>query len=272
MQDEGILWSVDNGLLVVELAPGGDGSIPMKRITETVTVDAGPRWDETYEEQRERITEQWSLWDAQRGKIVEVCIGEGITSIPAEAFSGMENLRHVRLPGSLGGIAPRTFRGLSNLESVSISEGTWWIGERAFEGCKALRSVMLPSTLRKVCDSAFSECANLEGIALPQGLNEIGAFAFSGCVSLTSAIIPEGVTKIGGQAFFKCGNLVNVSIPDSATEVGRSAFSSCGGLQEASVPRGMSTQQLDDVFGYYGSGKRVKYRRRSALSGLFGKK
>ena len=272
MQDEGILWSVDNGVLTVELAPDGDGSIPMERRTETVTVEAGPRWDETVSEERERIVAEWAPWNALRDEIVEVRIGEGITSLPKKAVSGMVNLRRVHLPGTLARIEPWAFAGCQSLESVEMREGTKWIGERAFQGCKALNGIVLPSTVWAICDSAFSDCTALEGIALPQALREIGDFAFSGCARLTSAVIPEGVTKIGKQAFFSCENLTSASIPDSAAKIGHGAFSGCDKLQEVTVPRRMGTQELDDVFGYYGSGKRVKYRHRSALSGLFGKK
>lgn len=267
----GIIWSFENGVLTVGPASNG-GPIPVERRTETMTVEAGPRWDELVSEERERIVAEWAPWNALRGDVVEVRIGEGITSLPKKAVSGMAKLKIVHLPGTLAQIEPWTFASCQNLESVEMHEGTKWIGERAFQGCKALKGIALPSTVWAICDSAFSDCAALEEIALPQALREIGDFAFSGCAHLTSAVIPEGVTKIGTQAFFRCENLATVSIPDSAAKIGHGAFSGCDSLQEATVPRRMGTQELNDVFGYYGSGKRVKYRRRSALSGLFGKK
>ena len=80
--DEGILWSVDNGVLTIDLAPGGNGSIPMHNTTETYTHYTEVDSDEVYSDERERVLGYQTPWAERTNEIVEVRIGEGITSIP----------------------------------------------------------------------------------------------------------------------------------------------------------------------------------------------
>lgn len=66
------------------------------------------------------------------------------TSIPANALSGLENLKTVVLPQGVTEIGEAAFKDCKNLESVTIP-GVTTIGEGAFYGCENLTSVLLPA-------------------------------------------------------------------------------------------------------------------------------
>ncbi|MDE6768888.1 MAG: leucine-rich repeat protein, partial [Muribaculaceae bacterium] len=64
--------------------------------------------------------------------------------LPAQALSGLENLKTVVLPENVTTIGEGAFQGCKNLESVTIP-GVSAIGEGAFYGCDNLTSVLLPA-------------------------------------------------------------------------------------------------------------------------------
>lgn len=288
-EDGGILWSVDvDGMLTVELAPGGDGSIPMHNVTET-SVDYEIDNGEEYVHERKRIVAYVEPWRERRAEITEARIGEGITAIPAHAFSGMKDLRRVSLPTSLREIGDEAFA-CSDIETVGIQDGLQRIGTGAFELCNQLKEIILPGSLSSmghrvfhgcrnlqsatfgdgtwsINDRAFWDCKGLKSVRLPSTLREIGEGAFCGCKCLAAIDFPDVLREIGSAAFSGCEALKRVDVPDSVEKIGDHAFLGC---EEATVPHHI--ENLDQVFGYAHDGRRIKRRRKSLLSGLFGKK
>lgn len=66
------------------------------------------------------------------------------TTIPDNAFSGMENLQNVTLPATVTEIGSGAFEGCSSIETLNLV-GVTSIGEGAFDGCNSLTSILLPS-------------------------------------------------------------------------------------------------------------------------------
>ncbi len=66
------------------------------------------------------------------------------TTIPDNAFAGMEHLQSVTLPATVTEIGAGAFDGCSNIETLNLI-GVTSIGEGAFEGCNSLTSILLPS-------------------------------------------------------------------------------------------------------------------------------
>jgi hypothetical protein len=89
-----------------------------------------------------------------------------VSSIPASAFSGLENLETVDIKG------PRSF----------ILCG------RAFEGCLSLRSVILTGLTALTGDFHFAECVNLLSVAMPALaiVPKVNQNIFKSCTALTS--------------------------------------------------------------------------------------
>lgn len=70
-----------------------------------------------------------NCWRYLRDSVTEIKIGEGITSIPDEAFAYFKNLK-----------------------TVTLSEGMLSIGEKAFYSCGALRNITIPDSVTTIGD------------------------------------------------------------------------------------------------------------------------
>ena len=135
------------------------------------------------------------------GKIGNVDIPEGVTSIAAFSFAICPNLSYVRIPSSVTSIGEYAFGRYRGLTGVTIPAGVTSIGNRAFSGCYELQNVNISSGVTSIGANAFSNCRSLTELTIPDGMTSIGEYAFSKCRSLTKIILPESVTSIGDNAF-----------------------------------------------------------------------
>ena len=95
-----------------------------------------------------------------------------------------------------------------------------------FRGCSNLTSVTIPNSVTVIGDRAFQNCSGLTSIIIPNLVTSIGNYAFYGCSGLTgSLIIPNSVTSIGSYAFQNCNGLTSVTLPNSVSSIGSNAFS-----------------------------------------------
>ena len=85
-------------------------------------------------------------WDST--KVVDVLVGEGITSLSTELFRGYTNIRDVHLPSTLTALGTGAFRG-SSLRSINIPESVRTIPSYCFSGCQ-LPKIVLPSTITAI--------------------------------------------------------------------------------------------------------------------------
>ena len=120
--------------------------------------------------------------------IVDVQIGECVTTIGEYALAWCENLSGLTIPNSV-----TTF------------------GNYALLGCSSITSVNIPSGVTRVNKGAFEGCSSLSSITIPSGVTYIGEFAFSDNDSLTNVEIPSRVTEIGRQAFSHCTSLASIT-------------------------------------------------------------
>ena len=109
----------------------------------------------------------YSIARESMGSLKEVVIGEGITEIGNDAFSGWYSKTDADGNGYLAGI-----------EMV-----TW------------------PSTLEKIGDFAFRYQDNLTKIQLPESVKEIGSYAFAECTGLEGLLISNDTASIYYAAF-----------------------------------------------------------------------
>ena len=144
--------------------------------------------------------------------IVQVDIGNTVTSIGVEAFSSCTSLTSVTIPDSVTIIGLDAFMGCSRLTSVTIPDSVTSIGSSAFNGCDVLMSVTIPNSVTSIEESAFNNCSSLTSVTIPNSVTSIGSEAFYGCSSLTSVTIPDSVTSIGYDVFSNCSNLTSVTI------------------------------------------------------------
>ena len=121
--------------------------------------------------------------------LVSVEIGDCVTSIGNNAFSGYTTLSSVTIPNSVTSI-----------------------GNSAFRECTSLTSVTIPNSVTSIGNSAFRECTSLTSIDIPSGVTSIGIYAFRGCIGLTSIDIPSSITSLNNYAFSGCSSLTSVTV------------------------------------------------------------
>ena len=203
-----------------------------------------------------------------------------------------------------GEISSQTFSGLTNLRTVKINDGITEIGYSAFYNCTALTSVSLPDSLTMIAAFAFEGCSSLTSISLPDSITEIYSGAFDGtaitsirfpagmeyvdhignCASLETIELPENLSENfkGGDFVANCPNLKEIKIsssnknfstvdgvlfnkektvlikcpegktgsyiiPDSVTTIGESAFKDCTNLTSITIPESV-TAICDSAF------------------------
>lgn len=139
-------------------------------------------------------------------------------------FCGMETIRDVTIGDGVTSISGNAFSGCSGLTSVTIGNRVTSIGSDAFYKCSSLRSINIPNSVTSIGNNTFSGCSGLTSITIPNSVTSIGRYAFYGCKGLTSITIPNGVTSIGSDVFRGCSVLTSITIPNSVTNIGRDAF------------------------------------------------
>ncbi len=157
------------------------------------------------------------------GKIEQIVISNGVTSIGRDAFAGCTGLTSITIPNSVTSI-----------------------GREAFAGCSGLTSVTIPNSVTSIESSVFCGCKGLTSITIPNSVTSIGSSAFYGCKGLTSITIPNSVTSIGNNAFSNCTNLLSVTINGNISNMGNNVFSSCSNLNKVywNVPNADISESL----------------------------
>ncbi|MDO5137436.1 MAG: leucine-rich repeat protein [Oscillospiraceae bacterium] len=187
-------------------------------------------------------------------KVIEVVIGEGVTSIGDYAFCN-STMRSISLPESLQTIGNAAFYGCTGVESFHIPAGVVSIDHGAFAGSSynsKLNSITVEddNTVYSSIDGVVysRNGKTLEAypsgrdghFSIPKEVQEIGYSAFSGCKKLTGISIPENVTEIGDIAFALTG-LSEVAIPSSVDYIGERAFINCRRLEKVIIEAPIST-------------------------------
>ncbi|MDD6610696.1 MAG: leucine-rich repeat protein [Clostridiales bacterium] len=169
-------------------------------------------------------------WYQLQNQIIEVDIGNSVTSIGNCAFYSCDSLTSVTIGNGVTSIGNYAFYDCHSLTSVTIPDSVTTMGKHTFQGCSSLESVTIPDSVTSIGYNAFSDCGSLTSVTIPDSVTSIGSSAFYGCGSLTSVTIPDTVTSIGSWAFAYCDSLTSVTIPDSVTSIGNYAFEGCDNL------------------------------------------
>ena len=156
--------------------------------------------------------------------VASITIHNDTKLIYGSSFSGCTALMNVTIGDSVTSIGEYAFYRCSGLTSITIPDSVTSIGTSAFYGCDGLTSVTIPDSVTSIGHQAFLGCSGLTSIIIPDSVTSIGYRAFYGCSGLTSVTIGNAVTSIGDSAFEDCSGLTSVTIGNAVTSIGDSAF------------------------------------------------
>ena len=137
-------------------------------------------------------------------------IPNNITSIATGAFLGCD-FTTLNIGDGITTISNELFSGMTSLQLINFGTKLQTIGSKAFYGCTALRLSKLPTGVTTIGTSAFYGCKAISNLTLPQGLTAIGNGAFASCTKLTNLTLPSSVTSIEANAFSDCSKLAVVN-------------------------------------------------------------
>lgn len=261
-----IKWSLDkNGLLTIS----GTGKMP------------------------DFSSAQSTPWDKNRIRSLE--IGNEITYIGMNAFSGCAELVEVEISTSVELIGSKAFSMCTKLAQVSMYSGVTSIGESAFQGCSSLEIVTLPDTLEKIGRSAFADCGSTISYLYAGSLAQWGTVTYdsaddpltNGYVQYRNGskysymngrsgstaswkLLPDGTLRIlgsgeviapaniSGEAYWTAGDVKYAIVDVGITKIGGSVFKDCTALVGISLPVSLMTIGDDAFIGCTGL-KSVRY-------------
>lgn len=184
-------------------------------------------------------TSGWGLSFADRTDIVAAVIGDGVTHIGYNAFTGCSSLAKVTLPAGLKRICMSAFEGCSSLASVKIPAGVTEIEASAFQGCSSLQSLSIGHGVRTIGRRAFKECTSLRVLELPDGVMTIESKAFEACTSIKTLKIGNvgfgKIQYINGMSFAGCTSLERVVTESYTTVFQKFGFANCPALTSARI-------------------------------------
>jgi len=175
-----------------------------------------------------------------------------ITSIGNEAFYGCIQLQFSRdngeqvsfiTPTAIESFGEGAFRDCHLLPSITLSESLTEIGAYSFAGCNQLRSVKLPSSIETLEEGAFMDCGTLSQVDLSSANNikNIPNHCFDSCDELLSITIPSFITVIGNYAFYGSDRMASITWHDGVTSIGNYAFMGTGISGKLDLPSGIKT-------------------------------
>ncbi len=117
-----------------------------------------------------------------------ITIGEGVTDIPNRAFYGLNNLVDVGLGDNVTSISYSAFSDCERLRYIELPDSLVSIGGGAFKNCYSLVNIVIGDNVREIKYNAFDSCMALTGVTLGSGLESIENYAFQQCYKLVEVI------------------------------------------------------------------------------------
>ena len=203
-------------------------------------------------------------------KITNIVINGG-TTIPDNAFNGIEDLKYIELADSITTIGKNAFQS-TNIESFikSNTSSLSKIGDKAFYNCKSLTEVNLAyfnATNYSLGESLFEGCSKLNDVTLPSNIGYTSKRMFYGCKALTSITLPNSLATINDYSFAQSGltsinfnnvtginsyafsgsALTSVTLGDKITSMGYSSniFANCLNLETVSLRYNVSSNMFN---------------------------
>ena len=101
-----------------------------------------------------------------------VVVGEGVTELCDQCFSGYKQLESVTLPSTMKRLNSSAFSSCSKLATINLPAGLEEIGDSCFSVSTALTKVTIPASIRKIGKDAFADSDDGKEIYIEMTLAE----------------------------------------------------------------------------------------------------
>ncbi len=158
--------------------------------------------------------------------LVQVTLGNALTSLGDWTFYDCTALREITLPATLASMGEGVFAHCVSLASAQLDASAMTeLPARTFAGCEGLKSVKFPKGVTGIGDECFMGSGLVE-VTIPS-ISLMGDYAFSQMPALEHATVGSG-TVTGKGMFYNCPVLTTA---EGLTEVPALALAGCGALQ-----------------------------------------
>ena len=157
-------------------------------------------------------------------------LGRTVDGLFSFIESSLESLTIGNLVTSIG---DNTFSGCSSLTSVIIPNTVNSLGGHCFEGCTALTQATI-NVNGSLGEGCFMDCTALTKADINVN-GSLGSGCFEGCTALTQATLGAGVTEISGSCFRNCSSLSEITIPAAVESIGNKVFRGCTSLTNVTI-------------------------------------
>ena len=145
-------------------------------------------------------------------------IPERVTKIGEGAFSNLEGLKTIIIPGTCKEIAQNAFAYNSTLETVIMEDGVEKIGAQAFYQCTNLKTVEMPDSITEVDSECFRYDIKLENVKLSNNIKILSDHVFMTCYSLKNIKLPEGLEKMNGSCLWET-SITSIKMPSTLKSI-----------------------------------------------------
>ena len=164
-----------------------------------------------------------------------------------------DQLRSVRIPGTVKIIGRSFFWNCSELERIEMENGVETVDSDAFSQSYNVQKIIIPSSVKT--GGFMKDMRNLRSAGrIGSGLDielgwteELPAGTFSS-MTLDEVQLPDTITKIGNAAF-SSAELNRLHLPSGLQIIGNAAFQTCSCKSGLTIP-GSVTESGTGAFGY----------------------
>ena len=142
-------------------------------------------------------------WKLNATTLNSLHIGQGVTSIGANAFDGCTGIKgNLVIPGSVTAIGNNAFDGnLTATGTLTLNEGLLTIGDAAFDHASFTGDLVIPNSVTTIGDSAFLDTGLNGTLTLGSGLLTLGNDAFGDSEFTGTLNVPGSITHLKMNTF-----------------------------------------------------------------------